>query len=126
MGFLNPMRLFNKDWDKPLEDEAELHKYGRPANATVKGVDEVQLDAGGTRTAKLSLHVTPRNEGEYDTTQQVVLPGGRIPAVGETVTIKFDPNRRRRFVLLEEGHEVQDHVQKSYEQLARARDMMGG
>jgi hypothetical protein len=46
--------------------------------------------------------VTPRNESVYRTRQTVVLPGGRIPAEGEPVTIKFDPHRRREFVLLEE------------------------
>jgi hypothetical protein len=90
-------------WDTPLESSYELHRYGRPANATIRKVQDVKLDAHGTRTAKLSVRVTPRNEGAYKTTRRVALPGGRVPAVGETVTVKFDPNRRRRFVLLEPG-----------------------
>lgn len=32
-----------------------------------------------------------------------IMPGGPVPAEGETVTIKFDPHRRREFVLLEES-----------------------
>jgi sporulation protein YlmC with PRC-barrel domain len=98
-------------WDKPLENSDELYRYGRPANATIRKVEDVTLDADGTRTAKLSVRVTPRNESAYTTTQRVALPGGRVPAVGETVTIKFDPNSRRQFVLLEESYEVVDHVQ---------------
>jgi hypothetical protein len=98
-------------WDKPLESSDELYRYGRPANATVRKVDDVTLEANGTRTAKLSVRVTPRNESAYKTTQRVALPAGRVPAVGETVTIKFDPNSRRQFVLLEESYEVVDHVQ---------------
>jgi sporulation protein YlmC with PRC-barrel domain len=106
-------------WDKPLEGSDELHRYGRPANATVRKVDDVTLDAGGTRTAKLSLRVTPRNESAYTTTRRVTLPAGRVPAVGETVTIKFDPNSRRRFVLLEESYDVVDHVQHAVGMLNR-------
>jgi sporulation protein YlmC with PRC-barrel domain len=98
-------------WDKPLENSDELYRYGRPANATIRKVQDVTLDADGTRTAKLSVRVTPRNESAYKTTQRVALPGGRVPAVGETVTIKFDPNSRRQFVLLEENYQVVDHVQ---------------
>ena len=100
-------------WDKPLESSDELYRYGRPANATVRKVDDVTLDANGTRTAKLSVRVTPRNEGAYRTTQRVALPAGRVPSVGETVTVKFDPNSRRQFVLLEEGYEVVDHVEQA-------------
>jgi hypothetical protein len=76
-------------------------------------VEDITLGADGTRTAKLSVRVTPRNESAYKTTQRVALPGGRVPAVGETVTIKFDPNSRRQFVLLEESYEVTDHVQQA-------------
>lgn len=93
-------------WDKPLQS-SDLHRFGRPANATVRNVEDVQLDAGGTRTARLSLQVSPRNESAYKTRRRVVLPGGRMPVVGETVTIKFDPHRRREFVLLEESYEVE-------------------
>jgi hypothetical protein len=32
-----------------------------------------------------------------------VLPGGRQPLPGATVTVRFDPNARRRLVLLEEN-----------------------
>lgn len=92
-------------WDKPLAS-SELQHFGRPANATVRKVEDAKLDAGGARTAKLSLHVTPRNESSYKTQRRVVLPGGRIPAEGETVTIKFDPHKRHEFVLLEDTYEV--------------------
>lgn len=94
-----------RGWDKPLPS-ADLHRFGRPANATVRKVEDAQLDTGGARTAKLSLHVTPRNESSYKATRRVVLPGGRIPAEGETVTVKFDPHKRREFVLLEDNYEV--------------------
>ena len=100
-------------WDRPLESSDELYRYGRPANATVRKVEDVTLDADGTRTAKLSVRVTPRNESAYRATQRVALPGGRVPAVGETVTVKFDPTSRRQFVLLEESYEVVDHVQQA-------------
>jgi sporulation protein YlmC with PRC-barrel domain len=100
-------------WDKPLDSSDELYRYGRPANATIRKVEDVALGADGTRTAKLSVRVTPRNEGAYKTTQRVALPAGRVPAVGETVTIKFDPNSRRQFVLLEDSYEVVDHVQQA-------------
>jgi hypothetical protein len=106
-------------WDKPLESSGELYRYGRPANATVRRVDDVTLDANGTRTAKLSVRVTPRNESAYKTTQRVALPGGRVPSVGDTVTVKFDPNSRRQFVLLEESYEVVDHVQQAVGMMAR-------
>jgi hypothetical protein len=105
-------------WDKPLDSTDDLYKYGRPANATVTKVEDAELDARGTRTAKLSLRVTPRNERAYKTTQRVTLPGGRIPDIGETVTVKFDPRSRRRFVLLADTYEVRDAVQQAGDALA--------
>ena len=44
------MIWLGKGWDKPLDDAAELYKYGRPANATVRKVDDAKLDGNGTRT----------------------------------------------------------------------------
>jgi hypothetical protein len=35
------------------------------------------------------------------------------PGQGETVTIKFDPHKRREFVLVEDGYEVTDQVQQT-------------
>jgi len=102
----------------------DLHKYGRPANATVRKVEDAQLDARGTRTAKLSLHVTPRNESSYRASARVALPGGRVPQVGETVTIKFDPRRRRQFVLLEENLELVDHIQQAQVGMQKAMAAM--
>jgi hypothetical protein len=107
------MILLARGWDKPLASPEDLHRYGRPANATVRRVEDAQLDAAGTRTAKLALHVTPRNESSYKTRRRVVLPGGRIPAEGETVTIKFDPHKRREFVLIEDSYEITDRVQRT-------------
>jgi hypothetical protein len=101
------MAWLARGWDRPLEGPADLHRFGRPANATVRKVEDSRLDADGTRTAKLSLHVTPRNESSYDTRRRVALPGGRIPSPGERVTIKFDPHRRREFVLLEENYDLE-------------------
>ena len=60
-------------WDKPLA-RTELQRFGRPANATVRKVEDAKLDGNGTRTAKLSLHVTPRNESAYKARRRVVLP----------------------------------------------------
>lgn len=96
-----------RGWDRPLEDAGDLHRFGRPANATVRKAEDSRLHADGTRTAKLSLHVTPRNESSYDTRRRVALPGGRMPSPGERVTIKFDPHRRREFVLLEENYDLE-------------------
>jgi hypothetical protein len=112
------MILLARGWAKPLGSPEELHRYGCPAHATVRGVEGARLEAGGTRTAKLSLHVTPRNESSYKTRRRVVLPGGRVPAEGETVTVKFDPHKRREFVRVEESQEVTDRVQRT---LARLR-----
>jgi hypothetical protein len=88
-----------RGWDRPLDTTAELQRYGRPANATVKKVEDVGLERDGTRTAKLTVHVTPRNETSFRATQRVTLPNGRVPAAGEAVTVKFDPNKKRRFVI---------------------------
>jgi hypothetical protein len=107
------MILLARGWDRPLASPAELHRYGRPANGTVLGITDVRLDAAGTRTAKLSLHVTPRNESSYKTRRRVVLPGARVPAEGERVTVRFDPHKRREFVLLEENYEVTDPSQRT-------------
>jgi hypothetical protein len=97
-------------WDKPLEDLSELHKYGRPANATVLAVDDVQLDPAGARTAKVKFQVAPVNESDFISTRKVELPGGRVPSVGETVTVKFDPQARKNLILLEQAYVVEDHA----------------
>ena len=102
-------------WDKPLDDAGELYKYGRPANGQVLAVDDAVLAADGTRTAKLRVQISPVNESTFTTTRTIALPGGRVPAVGEHVTVKFDPNSRKNFVLLEENAQVKDHVTASAE-----------
>ena len=102
-------------WDKPLEDAGDLYKYGRPANATVTEVEEQSLSADGTRTAKIEVHVTPLNESDYKTKRTVAVPGGRVPTVGEKVTIKFDPQSKKNFVLLEETYEVKSQIAASME-----------
>lgn len=94
-------------WDKPLEDASELHRYGRPANARVLAVEGEQVQADGGRTATLKLHVSPVNESDFRTERKLLLPGGRVPAVGETVTLKFDPQNRKNVVLLEESFAVE-------------------
>jgi hypothetical protein len=109
------MVWLGKGWDKPLEGADDLYKYGRPSNAMVEGVEDAGA-SGGMRTAKLSLHVAPVNESAYKTTRTVAIPG-ELPAVGSTVTIKFDPNSRKNFVLLDESYEVKDHITTASENL---------
>lgn len=94
-------------WDKPLADVSELHRYGRPANARVVSVGETQLTGDGGRTAKLKLNVTPVNESDFMSTRTLLLPGGQVPAVGDVVTVKFDPRSRKNVVLLEENFQVE-------------------
>jgi hypothetical protein len=105
-------------WDKPLADPAELMRYGRPANATVMAVAEPQLTGDGGRTARVKLHVEPRNESDFKVNQVLALPGGRVPAVGERVTVKFDPQNRKTLMLLEESFEVEDSVQAARRNIA--------
>ncbi len=97
-------------WNRPLENSAELYRYGRPANATITKVEDEQLRPDGARLAKLSLRVTPVNESAYKTTRVLALPKARVPAVGERVTVKFDPESRKNLVLLEESFEVVDSI----------------
>ncbi len=97
-------------WDKPLETSAELYRYGRPANATITRVEDEQVRPDGVRLAKLTLRVAPVNESAYKTTRVLALPKARVPAVGEQVTVKFDPDSRRNVVLLEENFEVVDNI----------------
>ncbi len=103
-------------WDQPLDDAAELYRYGRPANGQVLAVEDTVLSPDGTRTAKLRVQISPVNESTYTSTRKVALPGGRVPAVGQQVTVKFDPNSRKNFVLLEENVQVKDHITASMEQ----------
>jgi hypothetical protein len=56
------------------------------------------------------VQVSPVNESSFKSTRTVALPGGEVPAVGSTVTVKFDPNSRKNFVLLEESYQVKDNV----------------
>jgi hypothetical protein len=97
-------------WDKPLDDASELYKYGRPANAVIERVSDETLRPDGVRLAKLTLRVTPVNESSFKTTRLLALPKARVPAVGEKVTVKFDPQSRKNVVLLEQEFEVVDHI----------------
>jgi hypothetical protein len=105
-------------WDRPLEDASELYKYGRPANAVVEKIADEALRPDGVRTAKLTLHVSPVNESQYRTTRVLALPKARVPAVGERMTLKFDPQSRKNVVLLEEEFEVVDHITASMRNFA--------
>ena len=106
-------------WDSPLEDTAEIHRYGRPANARVLSVGEALATPEGGRAAKLKLNVTPVNESDFMTTRTLDLPGGRVPAVGDVVTVKFDPQSRKNVVLLEQNFQVESPT-------AQAMRMLGG
>jgi hypothetical protein len=106
-------------WDKPIEDLSTLNKYGRPANAVVLGVEEEALDGAGGRSAKLKLNVAPVNESDFIVTRTLPLPGGRVPSVGETVTVKFDPQKRKNLILLDENYMVEDPM-------TATRRMIGG
>jgi hypothetical protein len=97
-------------WDKPLEDSSQLYRYGRPANAVVERVQDETLRPDGVRLAKLTLRVSPVNESKFKTTRTLALPKARVPAVGEHVTVKFDPQSRKNVVLLEDNVEVVDHI----------------
>ena len=104
-------------WDKPLDNAAELYRYGRPANAEVLAVADERLQPDGVRLAKLKLKVTPVNESAFKTTRTLALPRGRTPIVGQGVTVKFDPQSRRNVVLLEESFRVEDHVTAAARQM---------
>ena len=112
------MIWLGKGWDKPLDDAAELYKYGRPANGQVLAVEDTVLSPDGTRTAKLRVQISPVNESTYTSTRTIALPGGRVPATGQQVTVKFDPNSKKNFVLLEENVQVKDHITASMEQFS--------
>jgi hypothetical protein len=105
-------------WDAPLADATELYKYGRPANAMVEKIAEETLRPDGVRTAKVTLRVSPVNESSYRTTRVLALPKARVPAVGERMTVKFDPQSRKNVVLLEEELEVVDHITASLRNFA--------
>jgi hypothetical protein len=105
-------------WDKPLEDASELYKYGRPANAVVESISDETLRPDGVRTAKVTLRVSPVNESSYKTTRVLALPKARVPAIGERMTVKFDPQSRKNVVLLEEEFEVVDHITASMRNFA--------
>jgi hypothetical protein len=102
-----------KGWDTPLKDSTELYTYGRPANAEVLSVKNAVLASDGTRTAELSLRVSPVNESAFKTTRTVALPGGNVPSAGQQVTVKFDPNSRKNFVLMADNVEVKDRIHAS-------------
>jgi hypothetical protein len=99
-----------KGWDTPLKDSSELYTYGRPANAEVLVVKDPVLAADGTRTATVTLRVSPVNESAFKTTRPLALPGGNVPVVGERVTVKFDPNSRKNIVLMTENVQVKDRL----------------
>ena len=113
-------------WDRPLEDATQLYEYGRPANARVLSVSEERLNPDGGRVAKVQLHVAPVNESHFKTTRTLLLPGGRVPAVGEAVTVKFDPQHRRNVVLLEENMYVESPTAAAMRQMTGAMRSWSG
>ncbi|HEY1358549.1 MAG TPA: hypothetical protein VGF21_09605 [Thermoleophilaceae bacterium] len=95
-------------WDEPAKTADDIYKYGRPANAQVVEAGPVQQGVDGTATVKLKLHIAPLNESAIKTTQTVAIQQGRTLTPGEVVTVKFDPNDRKSFVLLGETYPVKD------------------
>jgi hypothetical protein len=73
-------------------------------------VADEMLRPDGVRLAKLTLRVTPVNESAFKTTRVLALPKARVPAVGERLTLKFDPQSRKNVVLLEDNFQVEDHI----------------
>jgi hypothetical protein len=67
-----------------------------------------QQGADGVATVKLRLHIAPLNESDIKTTQTVAIQQGRMLAAGDLVTVKFDPNDRKSFVLLDDTYAVRD------------------
>lgn len=112
-------------WDRPLEDATEILEYGRPANARVLAVDQEQAAPGGGRTARVKLQVAPVNESDFVTTRTLLLPGGRAPAVDETVTVKFDPQHRKNVVLLEQNVQVESPTAAALRQFSGFASSMG-
>jgi hypothetical protein len=102
------MIWLGQGWDEPAKSADEIYKYGRPANAQVLESGPIQQGADGVATVKLRLHITPLNESDIKTTQTVAIQQGRMLAVGDLVTVKFDPNDRKSFVLLDENYAVKD------------------
>jgi hypothetical protein len=99
-------------WDEPAESADEIYKYGRPANAQVVEVGPLQHGADGVPTAKVRLHIAPVNEDAYKTTQTIAIQPGRMLAVGDLVTVKFDVQDRKSFVLLDDNYPVKDQYGK--------------
>src|SRR3954469_14416745 len=81
-------------WDEPAKTADDIYKYGRPANAQVVEAGPTQHGAAGVATLKLRLHIAPLNESDYKTTQTVAIKQGRMLAVGDVVTVKFDVHDR--------------------------------
>jgi hypothetical protein len=102
------MIWLGQGWDEPAKSADDIYKYGRPANAQVVEVGPIQQGADGVATAKLRLHIAPLNESDIKTTQTVAIQQGRMLAVGDLVTVKFDPNDRKSFVLLDDNYAVKD------------------
>ncbi len=95
-------------WDEPAKSADDIYKYGRPANAQVVEAGQTQQGTDGVATVKVRLHIAPLNESAIKTTQTVAIQQGRTLAVGDVVTVKFDPNDRKSFVLLDETYAVKD------------------
>jgi hypothetical protein len=95
-------------WDEPAKSADDIYRYGRPANAQVVSVGAIQQGADGLATAKLQLVIAPLNESDIKTTQTVAVQPGRVLTPGEVVTVKFDPNDRKSFVLLDDNYAVSD------------------
>lgn len=78
--------------------DEELERYGRPAEATVLDVKDRGVSSTGEQHAELRLLVEPANERPFTAQRRVTLPA--VPEIGEQVRVKFDPNRRRRVIVL--------------------------
>jgi hypothetical protein len=95
-------------WDEPAKTADDVYKFGRPANAQVVSAGEAQTGPDGVATVKLQLVISPLNESDIKATQTVAIKPGRYLTPGEVVTVKFDPNDRKSFVLLDDNYPVKD------------------
>lgn len=86
-AFLNPK----------ASDDSELEEWGRPSNATVISAEQVGTGPGGGPMVKLRVEVTPSAERPFQATK--TLEAAVVPEPGTAIRVKFDPNRRKNFIL---------------------------
>jgi len=101
----NPFRVvnnFKEETIKKVENEfgidddkrERLMKTGKSARGKVTKVEDTNVTLNKNPKVRLYVHVSPKDEEEFDAVVEKLVSRISVPRKGDVVTVWYDPNNR--------------------------------